>query len=167
MAATVPSLVMEVSKKGNLWSIKTSTSLQSMELKFKGKETADGRDMTACVTLDGNKLVTVQKAKKAGEKSTKSVLEFSCDEVILTLTVDGVDDLECVQKFKCISYSKSFCYQSVLRSMKIKFFEYLCENFEETEMQTKILWHSPSQMCLTFTESQIIHIAWLDHFNYF
>ncbi len=59
--------------------------------------------MTACVTLDGNKQVTVQKAKKAGEKSTKSVREFTGDEVIQTMTIDGVDDLECVQKFKRIS----------------------------------------------------------------
>jgi hypothetical protein len=54
---------MDVSKESDLWSSKTSASLQSMELKFDiGKEfeetTADGRDMTACVTLDGNKLVT-------------------------------------------------------------------------------------------------------------
>ena len=107
-AATVSSPVMEVSKEGDLWSIKTSTSLKSMELKFEiGKEfeetTADGRDVIACVTLDGNKLVTVQKAKKAGEKSTKSVREFTGDEVIQTMTIDGVDDLECVQKFKRIS----------------------------------------------------------------
>ncbi len=33
-AATVSSPVMEVSKEGDLWSIKTSTSLKSMELKF-------------------------------------------------------------------------------------------------------------------------------------
>jgi hypothetical protein len=44
--------VMEVSKKGNLWSIKTSTSLKSMELKFKiGKETTtNGQDVTACAS---------------------------------------------------------------------------------------------------------------------
>ena len=59
--------------------------------------------MTACVTLEGNKLVTVQKAKKAGEKSTKSVREFKGDEVVQTMTIDGVDDLVCVQKFKRIS----------------------------------------------------------------
>ncbi len=33
-AATVSSPVMEVSKEGDLWVIKTSTSLKSMELKF-------------------------------------------------------------------------------------------------------------------------------------
>ena len=107
-AATVSSPVMEVAKEGDLWTIKTSTSLKSMELKFDiGKEfeetTADGREVTACVTLEGNKFVTVQKAKKAGEKSTKSVREFKGDEVVQTMTIDGVDDLVCVQKFKRIS----------------------------------------------------------------
>jgi len=33
-AATVSSPVMEVSRDGDVWSIKTSTSLKSMELKF-------------------------------------------------------------------------------------------------------------------------------------
>ena len=107
-AATVSTPVMEVAKEGDVWSIKTSTTLKSMELKFEiGKEfeetTADGREVTACVTLEGNKFVTVQKAKKAGEKSTKSVREFKGDEVVQTMTIDGVDDLVCVQKFKRIS----------------------------------------------------------------
>jgi hypothetical protein len=62
---------MEVSKKGNLWSIQTSTSLKSMELKFKiGRETTTNGQDCLCVTLDGNKLVPMQKAKKAGKKST-------------------------------------------------------------------------------------------------
>jgi cellular retinoic acid-binding protein 1 len=107
-AATVSSPIMEISKEGDDWTIKTSTSLKSMELKFEiDKEfeetTADGREVTACVTLEGNKLVTVQKAKKAGEKSTKSIREFNGDEVVQTMTIDGVDDLVCVQKFKRIS----------------------------------------------------------------
>ena len=107
-AATVSTPVIEVAKEGSVWSIKTSTTLKSMELKFEiGKEfeetTADGREVTACVSLEGNKLVTVQKAKKGGEKSTKSIREFNGDEVIQTMTIDGVDDLVCVQKFKRIS----------------------------------------------------------------
>jgi hypothetical protein len=53
--------------------------------------------------VDAKASKTVQKAKKAGEKSTKSVREFTGDEVIQTMTFDGVDDLECVQKFKRIS----------------------------------------------------------------
>ena len=33
--------------------------------------TADGRDTTSVVTFDNGKIVTVQTAKKAGQKSTK------------------------------------------------------------------------------------------------
>ncbi len=76
-----------------------------MELKFEvGKEfdetTPDGRDLSALVTLDGNKFVCVQKAKKDGQKSTKSIREFTDDECIYTMTIEGNDDLVCVQKFK-------------------------------------------------------------------
>nr|ALS04569.1 cellular retinoic acid-binding protein 2 [Pseudodiaptomus poplesia] len=104
-AATVSTPVMEVSEENGTWTIKTSTTLKTMELKFKiGEEfdetTPDGRDVTALVTLDGNKLVTVQKAKKDGVASTKSVREFNGDEVVYTMTIDGNDDLVCVQKFK-------------------------------------------------------------------
>ena len=49
-----------------------------MELKFKlGEEfeetTPDGRDVKAIVTLEGNKLILVQKAKKEGQQSTRVV----------------------------------------------------------------------------------------------
>jgi len=104
-AATVSTPVMDVSEDGGVWTIKTSTTLKSMELKFEvGKEfdetTADGRDVSALVTVDGNKFVCVQKAKKDGHKSTKSIREFTGEECIYTMTIDGNDDLVCVQKFK-------------------------------------------------------------------
>ena len=38
-AATVSTPVMEVTESNGVWSIKTSTSLKSMELKFKVSET--------------------------------------------------------------------------------------------------------------------------------
>merc|ERR1712055_760013 len=106
-AATVSTPVMEVSEEGGVWSILTSTTLKSMELKFKiGEEfdenTPDGREVTAIVTLEGNSFVSVQKAKKDGQKSTKVIREFVGDECISTSTVDGVADLVCVQKFKRI-----------------------------------------------------------------
>ena len=53
------------------------------------------------MNLEDGKIVTVQKAKKEGQKSTKSVREMNgTDEMIYTMTIDGVDDLKCVQKFK-------------------------------------------------------------------
>eukprot|EP00092_Neocalanus_flemingeri_P011701 GFUD01012617.1.p2 GENE.GFUD01012617.1~~GFUD01012617.1.p2 ORF type:complete len:138 (+),score=55.42 GFUD01012617.1:90-503(+) len=106
-AATVSTPVMEVTEEGGSWNIKTSTTLKNMELKFKLGEpfdetTPDGRAVTAVVTFEDGKLVTVQKAKKEGEKSTKSTREMSSpDEMVYTITVDG-SDVVCVQKFKRI-----------------------------------------------------------------
>jgi len=63
--------------------------------------TADGRQVSAVVTFEEGKIVTVQKAKKEGEKSTKSTREMNgADELIYTMTIDGIADLVCVQKFK-------------------------------------------------------------------
>merc|ERR1712013_790104 len=98
---------MEVSEDGGVWTIKTSTTLKTMELKFKlggqfDETTPDGREVTAVVNLEGGKIITVQKAKKDSEKSTKSVREMNgADEMIYTMTIDG-SDLVCVQKFKRI-----------------------------------------------------------------
>ena len=60
---------------------------------------SSGREVTAIVTKEGNKLISVQTAKKAGEKSTKTVREFLDQEVIQTMEVLGTD-VVCVQKFK-------------------------------------------------------------------
>merc|ERR1712066_979836 len=92
-AATVSTPVMEVSEEGGVWTIKTSTTLKTMELKFKlGEEfdetTPDGREVTAKVTLEDGKIVTIQKAKKEGQKSPKSMGEMNGpDEMIYTMTV--------------------------------------------------------------------------------
>ena len=103
-AATVSTPVMEVSELGGVWSIKTSTSLKAMELKFKIGEafdetTPDGREVSAIVTLEGNKFISEQTAKKSGQKSTKTVREFTGSECIVTMTIIG-SDVVCVQKFK-------------------------------------------------------------------
>merc|ERR1711972_244059 len=106
-AACASTPKMEVSEDGGVWTIKTSTTLKTMELKFKLGEqfdetTPDGREVTAVVNLEGGKIITVQKAKKDSEKSTKSVREMNgADEMIYTMTIDG-SDLVCVQKFKRI-----------------------------------------------------------------
>ncbi len=86
------------------WCIKTSTTLKTMELKFRlGEEfdetTPDGREVKAVVTQEGNKFVSVQKAVKEGVKSTRTVREFLDDKVVQTMEV--VDsDVVCVQEFK-------------------------------------------------------------------
>ena len=103
-AASVSTPVMEVSELGGVWSIKTSTSLKAMELKFKigeafNETTPDGREVSAMVTLEGNKFISEQTAKKSGQKSTKTVREFTGSECIVTMTIIG-SDIVCVQKFK-------------------------------------------------------------------
>merc|ERR1712002_340914 len=104
-AATVSTPMVEVTEDGGVWTIKTSTTLKTMELKFKLGEpfdetTPDGREVTATVTLEDGKIISVQKAKKDGQKSTRSVREMNgADEMIYTMTIDG-SDIVCVQKFK-------------------------------------------------------------------
>jgi len=103
-AATVSTPTMEVKKEGDVWSIKTSTTLKSMELKFEvGKEfeesTPDGREVTAIVTEEDGKFVSIQKAKKEGQASTKVVREFNGDKVTVTMNI--IDkDVTCVQVFE-------------------------------------------------------------------
>ena len=106
-AATVSTPQMEITQDQDTWNIKTSTTLKTMELKFKLNEefdetTPDGREVRTLVTFEDGKIVTVQKAKKEGEKSTRSTRELNGSELIYTLTIDGVDDLVSVQKFKRI-----------------------------------------------------------------
>eukprot|EP00088_Acartia_fossae_P071826 TRINITY_DN9953_c0_g1_i1.p1 TRINITY_DN9953_c0_g1~~TRINITY_DN9953_c0_g1_i1.p1 ORF type:complete len:138 (-),score=43.68 TRINITY_DN9953_c0_g1_i1:54-467(-) len=106
-AATVSTPQMEITEDAGTWSIKTSTTLKTMELKFKLDEefdetTPDGREVRAKVTFEDGKIVTVQKAKKDGQKSTKSIRELVGEELVYTMTIDGNDDLKCVQKFKRI-----------------------------------------------------------------
>merc|ERR1712215_252457 len=104
-AATVSTPVLEITEEGGVWNIKTSTTLKTMELKFKLGEpfdetTPDGRDVVATVTFEGGKILSVQKAKKEGQKSTKSVREMNGpDEMVYTMTIEG-SDLVSVQKFK-------------------------------------------------------------------
>merc|ERR1711962_1366310 len=103
-AATASTPVMEVKEQGGEWSIKTSTVLKSMELKFKLGEkfdetTPDGRSVSSIVTREGDKFVCVQTATKEGQKSTKSTREFTPEGCTLTIEVTG-EDLISTQVFK-------------------------------------------------------------------
>ena len=103
-AATASTPSMEVTEEGGVWTIKTSTTLKSMELKFKVGEpfeetTADGRDVSALVKQEGNKFISEQTAKEAGQKSTKTVREFTEEGCTVTMEIPG-SDVVCVQKFK-------------------------------------------------------------------
>merc|ERR1712098_392846 len=80
-AATVSTPVMEISEDAGTWTIKTSTTLKTMELKFKLDEefdetTPDGREVSAKVTLEDG-------------KSTRSVRELVDGELVYTMTIEG------------------------------------------------------------------------------
>merc|ERR1711872_847248 len=101
-AATASTPVMEISETDGNWIMKTSTTMKAMELKFKlgvpfEEETTDGRKCETTVTMEGNKLITMQKALKNGQKDVKAVREFTDDKVTMSTTVDGVT---AVQVFK-------------------------------------------------------------------
>ena len=65
--------------------------------------TPDGREVTSLVTFNKGQILTVQTAKKEGQKSTRSVREMNGDnEMVFTLNILGNDDLVCTQKFKRI-----------------------------------------------------------------
>merc|ERR1712212_922626 len=102
-AATVSTPVVEITEDNGVWSIKSSTTLKSMELKFKvGQEfeetTPDGRDVKSVVNYEGGKIVTVQRAKKPSQKSTRSIREMNGpNELVYTLHIEGDTSLVCVQ----------------------------------------------------------------------
>merc|ERR1712117_332154 len=95
-AAMASTPVMTITESGGNWTMSTKTTMKSIELKFKlgeefEEETTDGRKCKTTVTMEGdNKMVTKQKAIKAGEKDATAVREFSDEGVTLTITVDNV-----------------------------------------------------------------------------
>merc|ERR1712126_403151 len=71
-AATVSNPVVDITECAGVWTITSSTTLKSMELKFKLNEefdetTADGRDVKTLVTFEDNKIVAMQKDKNSNE----------------------------------------------------------------------------------------------------
>jgi len=81
MGATV-SPVVELTEKDGVYTLKTTSTFKSTEIKFKlgeefDEETADGRKVKSTCTLEGNKLIQVQK----GEKDTTIEREFTPTEM--------------------------------------------------------------------------------------
>ena len=102
-SSSAPVPVIEISEENGQWTIKTSSALKSFSRTFKlgepfNETTADGREVTSVILLEEGKLVSVQKAKKPGVKSTRSVREIEGDEMTYTITVEGTNTV-CVQKF--------------------------------------------------------------------
>ena len=96
----------------------TKTSLKSIELHFKyilqqillftlylyyrlgeefDEEATDGRKCKTTVTMEGDKLITHQKAVKPGEQDVKVVREFTEDGLIMKMSAGGVT---CTQVYK-------------------------------------------------------------------
>ena len=72
-AALASTPVMTISEAGGRWNIITKTSMKSLETNFTlGEEfdevTTDGRKCKTTVTMDGNKMITNQKATNPGGK---------------------------------------------------------------------------------------------------
>jgi fatty acid-binding protein 3 len=94
-AANASTPVMEISENDGNWQMKTATTMKTIELKFKlgvpfTETTSDGRNCETTVSMDGNKLITSQKATKKGEKDVQAVREFHDDKIVMTMTCDGV-----------------------------------------------------------------------------
>ncbi|XP_034974145.1 fatty acid-binding protein, heart [Zootoca vivipara] len=87
---TKPTTIIEVD--GNKITLKTQSTFKNTEIKFTmGEEfdetTADDRHVKSLVTLDGGKLLHVQ---KWDEKETSLVRELKDGKLILTLTMGNV-----------------------------------------------------------------------------
>ncbi|PBC34398.1 fatty acid-binding protein, muscle isoform X1 [Apis cerana] len=90
--------VVELSENNGLYTLKTTSPFKNTEIKFKlgeefEEETVDGRKVKSVCTLDGNKLIQVQK----GEKQTTIEREFSSTEM---KAIMKVDDIICTRVYK-------------------------------------------------------------------
>jgi len=95
-AATASTPTMTISKSGDKWTMVTATTLKKIELVFElgvpfDETTTDGRDVTTTVTKEGdNKLITVQKPKKAGGKEIEVTRIFTDDGIKVAMKCGDV-----------------------------------------------------------------------------
>ena len=98
--------IWEEEEEEGLWTISSETPFLVMESKFTlGQEfeqtTPDGREVRATVTFEDGVLVMWERAKKKTQKSTKSTWKMNGpNELIYTITIEGNDDLVCLQLMK-------------------------------------------------------------------
>ncbi|XP_071862738.1 fatty acid binding protein isoform X1 [Bombus fervidus] len=90
--------VIELTENNGVYTLKTTSAFKNSEIKFKlgeefDEETADGRKVKCVCTLDGNKLIQVQK----GEKETTIEREFTPTEM---KAIMKVDDIVCTRVYK-------------------------------------------------------------------
>ncbi|KOC64879.1 Fatty acid-binding protein, muscle [Habropoda laboriosa] len=94
--------VVELTENDGLYTLKTTSTFKNSEIKFKlgeefDEETPDGRKVKSVCTLDGNKLIQVQK----GEKQTTIEREFTPTEM---KAIMKVDDIVCTRVYKIQDY---------------------------------------------------------------
>ncbi|XP_014474983.1 PREDICTED: probable fatty acid-binding protein isoform X2 [Dinoponera quadriceps] len=90
--------VVELTENNGTYTLKTTSPFKNTEIKFKlgeefDEETADGRKVKSVCTLEGNKLVQVQK----GDKDTTIEREFSPTEM---KAIMKADDIVCTRVYK-------------------------------------------------------------------
>ncbi|XP_017891258.1 probable fatty acid-binding protein isoform X2 [Ceratina calcarata] len=90
--------VVELTENNGLYTLKTTSTFKSSEIKFKlgeefDEETPDGRKVKSVCTLDGNKLIQKQK----GDKETTIEREFTPSEM---KAIMKVDDIVCTRLYK-------------------------------------------------------------------
>ncbi|CAG2170178.1 unnamed protein product [Oppiella nova] len=83
---------LEITQNGSAYTIKNVSPNHTREISFElGKEfdetRADGSTVKSTVTLDGNKLIQIQK----GEKELKIVRELDSNELKITATAGSVE----------------------------------------------------------------------------
>jgi len=97
MGASV-SPTVELTEDGGLYTMKTSSTFKNSEIKFKlgeefDEETPDGRKVKSTITMDGNKMIHVQK----GDKETVIEREYTPTEM---KAIMKVDDIVCTRVYK-------------------------------------------------------------------
>ncbi|XP_043525999.1 sodium/calcium exchanger regulatory protein 1 isoform X2 [Frieseomelitta varia] len=90
--------VVELTENNGVYTLKTSSAFKNSEIKFKlnqefDEETIDGRQVKSVCTLEGNKLIQIQK----GEKETTIEREFTPTEM---KAIMKVDDIVCTRVYK-------------------------------------------------------------------
>ena len=75
------------------------------------EETTYGRKFKTTVTMDGNKLITNQKAEKEGEKDVLVVREFTEEGLTMKMTADGVTASQEYKKRFGLCDLPSFCWR--------------------------------------------------------
>ncbi|CAL7936700.1 unnamed protein product [Xylocopa violacea] len=90
--------VVELTENNGVYTLKTTSPFKNSEIKFKlgeefEEETPDGRKVKTVCTLDGNKLMQIQK----GDKQTTIEREFTPTEM---KAIMKVDDIVCTRIYK-------------------------------------------------------------------